>query len=126
MRRFGTQGPVNPEQHYVVARTEELTEFIKRVKEVRYIVIFAPRQSGKTTFFQQALAALTAEDLTYFPIQLNFEIYVDCDRSEFYESLAKQICKEIERVIQRLGKELDEALRHFLNNAQINNPDILT
>ena len=51
MRRFGTQGPVNPEQHYIVARTEELTEFIKRVKEGRYIVIFAPRQTGKTTFF---------------------------------------------------------------------------
>ena len=121
MRRFGTQGPVNPEQHYVVARTEELTEFIKRVKEGRYIVIFAPRQTGKTTFFQQALAALTAEDLTYFPIQLNFEIYVDCDRSEFYESLAKQIGKEIERVFQRRGKELDEALKHFLDNAQITN-----
>ena len=121
MRRFGTQGPVNPEQHYIVARTEELTEFIKRVKEGRYIVIFAPRQTGKTTFFQRAVAALTAEDLTYFSIQLNFEIYVDCDRSEFYESLAKQICKEIERVFQRRGETLDEALKHFLNNAEITN-----
>ena len=25
MRRFDTQGPVNPKQHYVGARTEELT-----------------------------------------------------------------------------------------------------
>ena len=121
VRRFGTQGPVNPEQHYIVARTEELTEFIKRVKEGRYIVIFAPRQTGKTTFFQRAVAALTAEDLTYFPIQLNFEIYVDCDRSEFYEFLTKQICKEIEHVFQRHGEELDEALKHFLDNAQITN-----
>ena len=121
MRRFGTQGPVNPEQHYIVARTDELAEFIKRVKEGRYIVIFAPRQTGKTTFFQRALAALTAEDLTCFPIQLNFEIYVDCDRSEFYEFLTKQICKEIERVFQRRGEELDETLKHFLDNAQISN-----
>ena len=121
MRRFGTQGPVNPEQHYIVPRTEELTEFIKRVKEGRYIVIFAPRQTGKTTFFQRAVAALTAEDLTYFPIQLNFEIYVDCSRSEFYESLAKQICQEIERVFQRRGAELDAALKRFLDNAQITN-----
>ncbi len=121
MRRFGTQGPVNPEQHYIVARTEELTEFIKRVKEGRYIVIFAPRQTGKTTFFQRAVAALTAEDLTYFPIQLNFEIYVDCERSEFYESLAKQIGKEIERVFQIRGEGLDEALTHFLDHAKITN-----
>ncbi|RKU16976.1 hypothetical protein C6503_11385 [Candidatus Poribacteria bacterium] len=121
MKRFGTQGPVNPEQHYIVARTEELTEFIKRVKEGRYIVIFAPRQTGKTTFFQRAVAVLTAEDLTYFPIQLNFEIYVDCDRSEFYESLTKQISKEIERVFQKRGEALSEALKHFLNDAQITN-----
>ena len=31
---------MNPEQHYVVPRTDELAEFI-----------FAPRQTGKTTFF---------------------------------------------------------------------------
>ena len=121
MRRFGTQGPVNPEQHYIVARKEELTEFIKRVKEGRYIVIFAPRQTGKTTFFQRAVAALTAEDLTCFPIQLNFEIYVDCSRSEFYNFLTKQICKEIKRVFQKRGEALDEPLKHFLDNAQITN-----
>ena len=121
VRRFGTRGPVNPEQHYIVARTEELTEFIKRVKEGRYIVIFAPRQTGKTTFFQRAVAALTAEDLTYFPIQLNFEIYVDCDSAEFYNFLTKQIGKEIERVFLTRGEELDEALIHFLDNAQITN-----
>jgi hypothetical protein len=112
---------VNPEQHYIVARTEELTEFIKRVKEGRYIVIFAPRQTGKTTFFQRAVAALTAEDLTYFPIQLNFEIYVDCDLSEFYDSFTKHIRKEIERVFQTRGEELNEAFKHFLDNAQITN-----
>ncbi len=75
MRRFGTQGPVNPEQHYVVSRTEELTEFIKRVKEGRYIVIFAPRQTGKTTFFYAAMDILASEAPTYLPIHLDFEAY---------------------------------------------------
>ena len=121
MRRFGTQGPVNPEQHYVVPRTKELADFIKRVKEGRYIVIFAPRQTGKTTFFQRAIEVLATENLTYFPIQLNFETYEDCTRSEFYDSLTKQIRKEIERVFQRRGGGLDETLKHFLNNAQITN-----
>ena len=46
---------------------------------------------------------------------------MDCSRSEFYESLAKQICKEIERVFQRRGAELDAALKRFLDNAQITN-----
>ena len=60
MRRFGTQGPVNSQEHYVVSRTEEITDFINRVEQGKYIVLFAPRQTGKTTFFQDALAALIA------------------------------------------------------------------
>ena len=121
MRKFGTEGPVNPDQHYVVRRLDEIAEIIKRIQEGRYIVIFAPRQTGKTTFFQRAAEALATEDLTYFPIQLNFEIYVDCSRSEFYESLTKQICREIKRVFQNRGETLDDTLLHFLDNAQITN-----
>ncbi|MXV73937.1 ATP-binding protein, partial [Candidatus Poribacteria bacterium] len=60
MRRFGTQGPVNSQEHYVVSRPEEIADYIKRVEEGKYIVLFAPRQTGKTTFFQDALAALIA------------------------------------------------------------------
>ena len=52
---------------------------------------------------------------------MNFEIYVDCSRSEFYEFLTKQICKEVERVFQSRGEKLDEALKRFLDNAQITN-----
>lgn len=49
MRRFGTQGPVNPKEHYVVSRSDELTDYIKRVEDGKYVVLFAPRQTGKTT-----------------------------------------------------------------------------
>ena len=80
-----------------------------------------PGRRERRRFFQRAVAALTAEDLTYFPIQLNFEIYVDCSRSEFYDFLTKQICKEIERVFQERGDAPDETLKHFLDNAQITN-----
>ena len=61
MKTFGTYGPVNPEEHYVVSREAELADFIKRVKLGRYIVIFAPRQTGKTTFFQWALDSLASD-----------------------------------------------------------------
>ena len=78
MKTFSTYGPVNPEDNYVVSRPEELADFIKRAKLGRYIVIFAPRQTGKTTFFQWALDALAADTAeTYFPIELNFEVYED-------------------------------------------------
>ena len=33
MRSFGTTGRVRPEQHYIVPRTQEIADFIHRVKE---------------------------------------------------------------------------------------------
>ena len=75
MKTFGTYGPVNPEEHYVVSRAVELADFIDRVKRGQYVVIFAPRQTGKTTFFQWAIESLAADAAeTYFPIELNFEL----------------------------------------------------
>ena len=84
MRWFETRGPVYPEDNYVVARTEELLDFTNRLKKGRYIVLFAPRQTGKTTFFRNALEVLETEDNTYFPIRLNFEGYADSNTDPFY------------------------------------------
>ena len=113
MRRFSTQGPVNPDQHYVVPRTEELTEFIKRVKEGRYIVIFAPRQTGKTTFFYAAMDILAAEAPTYFPIHLDFEAYKNLTPADFYGNLTEDIREEIENLYHKRGETPSEALTVF-------------
>ena len=121
MRRFGTQGPVNSKDNYVVARREELSDFIARVKQGRYIVLFAPRQTGKTTFFQDALKVLAAEGKDYFPIQLNFEEYEDIPPTDFYDSLCKEIGKEIRKVFGERGGQLTPELDTFLTNAQITN-----
>ncbi len=100
MRSFGTRGRVYPDKHYVVSRAEEVADFINRIKEGRYIVLFAPRQTGKTTFFRFATKELTNQDESYFPIQLNFEAYKNLIPSDFYASFYREICKEIERVYQ--------------------------
>ena len=121
MRTFGTRGPVDPEKNYVVSRSEEISDFINRVKEGRYIVIFAPRQTGKTTFFQWALDKLTNEDETYFPIQLDFEEYKNLSDADFYASLYDDICEEIETVFQKRGDPPPEALVQLLENAELTN-----
>lgn len=121
MRRFGTQGRVYPEDHYVVPRTAEVADFINRLKEGRYIVLFAPRQTGKTTFFQLALEALTAKDATYFPIQLNFEVYEDCTPSEFYGGLTGDMREKITDVFQERGEALPEALTDLLETTHLTN-----
>ena len=120
MRTFGTRGSVHPDRHYVVRRTEEVKDFINRVKDGRYIVLFAPRQTGKTTFFRLALATLAAEDPTYFPIQLSFDIYKNFSVPDFYDLLYKRIRKQIENVFQKRGHGLSEALTQFLDNTQFN------
>ena len=121
MRQFGTQGPVNSKDNYVVARSEELDDFINRVKQGRYIVLFAPRQTGKTTFFQDALKILMREGKDYFPIQLNFEEYEYTTPDDFYDSLCKEICKEIQKVFEERQESLSQELSDFLASARITN-----
>ena len=132
MRRFGTQGPVNPQEHYVVSRTEEIADYIKRVEEGKYIVLFAPRQTGKTTFFQAALETLAANNtavsqpesalkLTYFPIQLNFDVYKNTSVADFYTNLYQDICEEIEHLFQRRCVTPPETLIQFLEDTTLTN-----
>lgn len=123
MKTFGIRGPVIPAEHYVVPRTTELADFIARVQEGHYIVLFAPRQTGKTTFFKTALDMLaTAAEGAYFPIHLNFEIYEDWhgSESEFYGFFYQYICDEIAAVFHVQKPNADEvSLTRFLENTPI-------
>ncbi len=122
MRYFETRGPVHPEDNYVVARTDELADFVNRLKRGRYIVLFAPRQTGKTTFFRNALDTLEDQEDTYFPIQLNFEGYVESDATTFYTSLSEEVCKQIRKVYQQRQATPTDQLTRFLADAEITEP----
>ena len=118
MRRFGTQGPVHPEKNYIVNRSAELDDFIERVKDGRYIVLFAPRQSGKTTFFRWSLDTLTTENDAYFTIRLDFQVMRDISSGIFYERLNYMLRKEIVDFYHKRGKEPSNDLTQFLENTQ--------
>ncbi len=119
MRRFGTQGRVYPDRHYVVPRTEEIADFNMRVKEGRYVVLFAPRQTGKTTFFRMAIDVLTAEDPTYFPIQLDFQVMRDASTETFYDRLYQMVCIQIESVFKKHGGVPSEPLKQLLEDTTL-------
>ena len=119
MRSFETRGPVYPEDNYVVARTEELSDFIHRLEKGRYVVLFAPRQTGKTTFFHRALETLPAE--VYFPIQIDFQASNNLAPSEFYQGVYEDIREEIETVFQKRGISASAGLTEFLDNTKITN-----
>lgn len=119
MRHFGTHGPVNRIDNYVVARTDRLNDFIRRIKLGRYIVLFAPRQTGKTTFFQDAIATLQTEGTDYFPIHLNFQVCKNLSATDFYNYFYKRSCTAIGNVCHQRGVPLSIALEDFLNRASV-------
>ena len=121
MRSFGTRGRVYPDRHYIVTRTEEIRDFINCIKEGRYIVLFAPRQTGKTTFFRFTTEKLTNQDESFFPIQLNFEPYNNLPPTDFYSTFYRDICKEIETVIQSRTEGSSEETAQFLEGQSIIN-----
>ncbi len=120
MKRFGTHGPVNPQEHYVVARAAEVADFISRVETGNYIVLFAPRQTGKTTLLHAILETFVAPQTVSeprfrcFPISLNFDIYRNLEVSRFYQHLYEQLKEQIAAVFQRRGVLPSESLQQLL------------
>ena len=117
---FETRGPVYRDRNYVVSRKKEIADLINWIERGRYIVISAPRQTGKTTFFKWALEKLAEEtQQAYLPIQLDFEIYTDADVEAFYTDLQRQIYREISKNIQSHQSTTGRTLNQFLSNHSI-------
>ncbi|MEN8221271.1 MAG: AAA-like domain-containing protein [Pseudomonadota bacterium] len=93
MREFNTSGPCNPALHYTVMREALIAEGKEQVRKGRYFTLFAPRQTGKTTYFQLLLEAVKAEGFT--PIFLSFESLKTVTREIFYQNLNKQLHKRL-------------------------------
>ena len=51
MRKFNTEGPIIAEDHYYVPPLErvDLGELLELIRDKRYFVMHAPRQTGKTS-----------------------------------------------------------------------------
>ena len=51
MRRFNTEGPVRPDEHYCIPPLErvDIDKLLGFVRDKRYFVLHAPRQTGKTS-----------------------------------------------------------------------------
>ena len=119
MRWFETRGPVYPDNNYIVTRSDELADFVSRLEKGRYIVLFAPRQTGKTTLFRNALEILEAKEQRYIPIHLNFEIYVESDATVFYKSFSEEICQKIKDVFHSRSQKLSDELTKLLTEVEI-------
>ena len=79
MRRFNTEGPIRPEDHYHVPPLErvDLDQVLDMIQRKRYFVLHAPRQTGKTS------ALLALRDLLNRGEQGDFRcVYVNVEAAQ--------------------------------------------
>ncbi|MCK5508312.1 MAG: ATP-binding protein [Desulfobacterales bacterium] len=97
-RIFEKSGVVDPKASYYVSM-ENVTNMdnqdIKTMVDMgRYFSIFAPRQSGKTTFLK-CFSSKLEKDPTYVSIFLSFQAYKNLDRQRFYRLIQKEIYQQL-------------------------------
>ncbi|MDM8562328.1 AAA-like domain-containing protein [Candidatus Marithioploca araucensis] len=92
MREFNTTGPCDPAKHYTVMREALIATSLEQVKKGRYFTLFAPRQAGKTTFFQLMIERLKE---SYTPVWITFENLTTVNKETFYQDFDEQLKEEL-------------------------------
>ena len=92
MRYFNTSGPCYPEKHYTVMRETLVVQGKTLVEQGRYFTIFAPRQSGKTTFLHLLFRKLQEAST---PIGISFEGLKTLPKPKFYKALQHRLQRQL-------------------------------
>ena len=122
IRMFEDSGFVNPEESYYVP-LENVTntkkqDFQTMINLGRYFSIFAPRQSGKTTFFEETCKQLH-NDPTYVAIILSFQDYKNIDKSQFYSLIQQELYEQLIHRLKQVNCEKTEEVQQFLDRHHI-------
>lgn len=89
MRIFNTSGACVPEEHYTVMRETLVAQGEELVARGRFFTIFAPRQTGKTTYFQLLFRQLSQHGFT--PLRISCESLQSIPRTKFYQTLGRRL-----------------------------------
>ncbi len=81
MRYFNTSGPNIVAEHYTLMRPQLIAEGLDKIHKSRYFSIWAPRQTGKSTYFRLLADRLETEG--YKVAYINFENFKEADISSF-------------------------------------------
>ncbi|MCP4148390.1 MAG: hypothetical protein GY757_11625, partial [bacterium] len=88
-RKFNTSGPNIPQKHYTLERELLVKKGLGLVEDERYFTIWAPRQTGKSTYLRMLQEKLL--DLEYKVTHINLENYVDVPLSALFNYLLREI-----------------------------------
>ncbi|MEY4906148.1 MAG: hypothetical protein RLZZ292_3963, partial [Bacteroidota bacterium] len=90
-KKFNSSGPNKPERHYTLERAALIAQGKELVAESRYFTLFAPRQSGKSTFFQLLGEQLKTEG--HKVCYTNFENCQNTSQASFLKDIAIEMRK---------------------------------
>ena len=85
-RFFNTSGPCLPAENYTLKRSSLIDQGTELVKNKRYFTIWAPRQTGKSTYF--LLLKTVLEKKNYRVVHINAENFGRIEEKVFFETIA--------------------------------------
>ncbi len=116
-RFFEASGSVNPKAAYYVPLDNVTNTMGKDIKTMvdmgRYFSIFAPRQSGKTTFLKRLCRELE-KDPTYVALLLSFEKYSTLDVPTFYSRVQKNLYRQLNDRLSFLNCDKTNVVKKYL------------
>ena len=93
-RYFNTSGPNIIAKHYTLMRSQLVSKGIDLVNDERYFTIWAPRQTGKSTYFQ--LLADQLKGLGYQVLLLSVESYKKVRESYLLRRIREELQAQTE------------------------------
>ena len=118
-RMFEDAGTVDPKMSYHVELENVVNtknQVIKTMVDMgRYFSIFAPRQSGKTTFFEDFCSVLE-KDPAYVALLLSFQIYKNLDKQRFYQLIQKDIYNQLIKRLDAVNCSKLNAVKECLDS----------
>jgi len=132
MRRFNTSGPNIIEQHYTLPRLDLIEKGKALVYADRYFTIWAPRQTGKSTYFSMLADSLRMDG--YKVAKINFENYKEATLTAFVNTLTDELKKywqtdfkglDLQEIFQAIRNISDRKFVLIIDEVEGINPKIL-
>ncbi len=118
-RTFEKSGLVNPEASYYVSLENVVNTDNQDIKTMvdqgRFFSIFAPRQSGKTTFMEHFCRELE-KDPTYVAVLLSFEKFSKLNVRRFYGEIQKSLYRQLTARLAALDCDKLEHINSHLSS----------
>ncbi|MBF0453084.1 MAG: AAA-like domain-containing protein, partial [Candidatus Magnetomorum sp.] len=123
-RIFEDTGYVDPEKAYHVHIENVVNRHNQDLKTMvdhgRYFSIFAPRQSGKTTFFR-AFAKELESNTNYIFILMSFEYCKNNDTETFYTYIQKKIYTQLLNRLKSVNCQDLKIVQNFVKTHHLTN-----